>query len=71
MSAAVIEDLERLNLRDFIRVYLHVNEVFTALKHKNPANVHSAMYAVRHPETAIWSDNEKDTGSLEVIRVGL
>jgi len=46
----VIECLENLNLREFIRVYLHVNEKFKEIKDANPRNMSSAMFAVKNPE---------------------
>ena len=43
-------DIDNLNLRDFIRIYLKINQKFQLLKQQNPANIHSAMYAVKNPE---------------------
>lgn len=45
-----IKNIDNLNLRDFIRIYLHVNEVFKQRKDENAKNIHSAMYAVKNPE---------------------
>jgi hypothetical protein len=47
----VIEDIEKLNMRDFLRVYIYVNQHYQELKSQNARNVASAMYAVKHPET--------------------
>jgi hypothetical protein len=46
----VCKDIEKLGLRDFIRVYLFVNERFAQVKKENANNVYSAMYAVKNPE---------------------
>ena len=50
MSDKVIEGLKDLNLREFIRVYLHVTEKFKKTKEANPRNMSSAMFAVKNPE---------------------
>lgn len=43
-------DIDKLNLRDFLRIYLKVTHKFQLLKQQNPANIHSAMYAVKNPD---------------------
>lgn len=40
------KEIEQLNLRDFLRVYLFVNARYTTLKQENPANIASALYAI-------------------------
>jgi hypothetical protein len=46
----LVDEIDELNLRNFIRVYIFVNELFLKLKKKNPQSISSTIYAVKHPE---------------------
>jgi hypothetical protein len=48
--STLIDAIDELNLRNFIRVYIFMNELFLKLKNNNPKSITSTIYAVKHPE---------------------
>lgn len=54
----LVEMINHLSQRDFVRLKLHVNEKFDKLKQENPKKINNIVYAVKNPERVKDSVNK-------------
>lgn len=54
----LVEMINHLSQRDFVRLKLYVNEKFDKLKQENPKKINNIVYAVKNPERVKDSVNK-------------
>lgn len=54
----IVEMINHLSQRDFVRLKLYVNDKFDKLKQENPKKINNIVYAVKNPERVKDSVNK-------------